>query len=78
MFVLGPEAASSTASDDLVPNFLLLQVSRASVTSQVENPLSRILVEPGLYHKASHSKLLWVPGSPLEDRQYQVIVTGFE
>ena len=74
VFVLGPEAASSTASDDLVPNFLLLQVSRASVTSQVENPLSRILVEPGLYHKASHSKLLWIPGSPLEDRQYQVMI----
>ena len=75
VFVLGPEAAAaSTASDDLVPNFLLLQVTRASVTSQVENPLSRILVEPSLYHQAQQSRLLSVPGSPLEDRQYQVRV----
>ena len=73
MFVPGPEAAvSSSASDDHVPNFLLHQVSQATVTSQVENHLSRILVEPGLYHQASHSRLLSVPGSPLEDRQYQV------
>ena len=80
VFLLGPDAATpasdaaSPASDDLVPNFLLLQVGRASVTSQVENPLKRILVEAGLYHQASHSRLLGVPGSPLEDRQYQVMM----
>ena len=62
--------------DDLVPNFILFQMTRARISSQVENPLSRILVNPGLYHQASNSRMLSVPGSPVEDRQYQVDISG--
>ena len=66
----------SDGDNDLLPDFILFQLNKASITSQVENPLTRILVDPSLFHQASNSKLLGVPGSPVEDRQYQLDVVG--
>ena len=71
LFLLGPEI-TSLSQDDLLPNFLMFQMKKLNITSQVENPLTRILVEPSLYHQASNCRMLTVPGSPVEDRQYQV------
>ena len=68
--------SGSTTSDDLVPDFMLVQMKQASVTSQVENPLTRILVDVPLYHQAANSRLLGIPGSEIEDRQYQVDFGG--
>ena len=68
--------AHSDGSHDLLPDFVMFQLNKASVTSQVENPLTRILVDVPLFHQASSSKLVGVPGSPVEDRQYQVDVEG--
>merc|ERR1719282_927193 len=75
LFLLGPEI-TSLSQDDLLPNFLMFQMKKLNITSQVENPLTRILVEPSLYHQASNCRMLTVPGSPMEDRQYQVDIVG--
>jgi hypothetical protein len=75
--------------DALVPDFLLLQLERIAITAQVccqnsrlnsyrqvENPLSRILVDVPLYHEAGAARLLGLPGSLVEDRQYQADIAG--
>ena len=72
LFLLLPDASH----DPLLPDFLLVQLQRASLTSQVENPLSRILVDVPLYHEAAGARLLGVPGSLVEDRQYQADIAG--
>ena len=72
LFLLLPDASH----DPLLPDFLLLQLQRASVTAQVENPLSRILVDVPLYHEAAGARLLGIPGSLVEDRQYQADIAG--
>ena len=72
LFLLLPDASH----DPLQPDFLLLQLQRASVTAQVENPLSRILVDVPLYHEAAGARLLGIPGSLVEDRQYQADIAG--
>ena len=46
------------------------------MTAQVENPLSRILVDVPLYHEAAGARLLGIPGSLVEDRQYQADIAG--
>ena len=51
-------------------------MKKAIITSQVENPLTRILVDVPLYNQASNSRLLGVPGSQIEDRQYKVDLKG--
>ena len=72
LFLLLPDASH----DPLLPDFLLLQLQRASMTAQVENPLSRILVDVPLYHEAAGARLLGIPGSLVEDRQYQADIAG--
>ena len=72
LFLLLPDASH----DPLLPDFLLVQLQRASLTAQVENPLSRILVDVPLYHEAAAARLLGVPGSLVEDRQYQADIAG--
>ena len=72
LFLFLPDASH----DPLLPDFLLVQLQRASLTSQVENPLSRILVDVNLYHEAAGARLLGVPGSLVEDRQYQADMAG--
>ena len=51
-------------------------MKKLNITSQVENPLTWILVEPSLYQQASNCRTLTVPWSPVEDRQYQVDIVG--
>ena len=58
----------------LSPDFLLLQLDGCNITPQVENPLSRILIRPELYHMAT--PLLSLPGAHIEDRQYMITFTG--
>lgn len=39
---------------------------------QTENPLHRFLIKPDLYMLAEKANILNIPGSPVEDRQYQL------
>lgn len=44
---------------------------------QADNPLGRIVVRSDIYHMAEQTRMLCVPGSEVEDRQYQLDVKGF-
>ena len=46
------------------------------VTPQVDNPLSRIMIRPDIFQVAERARILGVPGSEVEDRQYQIDVLG--
>ena len=73
-FLLGSEI--TFMSQDLLLNFLMFIMKKLNITSQVENPLTWILVEPSLYQQASNCRMLTVPWSVVEDRQYQVDIVG--
>jgi hypothetical protein len=44
---------------------------------QADNPLGRTVVRSDIYHMAEQTRILYVPGSEVEDRQYQLDVRGF-
>nr|XP_015924478.2 vacuolar protein sorting-associated protein 13B isoform X2 [Parasteatoda tepidariorum] len=55
---------------------LFLQLDSATLTSQVENPLPRIILNSELYNAALNSKTIGMPGAVIEDRQYQIDVNS--
>ncbi|GLH10327.1 Vacuolar protein sorting-associated protein 13 [Gryllus bimaculatus] len=57
-------------------NVCMLQFENVTLSPQVENPLSRVLVRPDIYHWAEQAGILRIPGSGVEDRQYQLDVSG--
>ena len=64
-----PESFSQFDSD-----FLLCHCESVSLSPQVDNPVSRILVKPDVYHLSQ--PILDVPGSQVENRQYQFDLKG--
>jgi vacuolar protein sorting-associated protein 13B len=58
----------------MAPDVILVNCDSLSMTPQVDNMLSRILLKPDLYHLSQ--PLLDVPGANVEDRQYQIDVLG--
>ena len=66
--------------DDGASAFLLVNVDGAEVSPRVQNPLVRtgsgLLLKPDLYAEAEQSGQLFVPGRDVEDRQYQLDLTG--
>nr|CAD7601716.1 unnamed protein product [Timema genevievae] len=54
----------------------MIQIDSIALTPQADNPLSRIVVRPDIYHLAEQEHILGVPGSEVEDRQYQLNVLG--
>ncbi|XP_050696701.1 intermembrane lipid transfer protein VPS13B-like isoform X2 [Eriocheir sinensis] len=73
--VLFPARDTST-EDPSVHNMFLLQLESVVVTPQVDNPLSRIMIRPDIFQVAERARILGVPGSEVEDRQYQIDVLG--
>ncbi|GFU94536.1 vacuolar protein sorting-associated protein 13B [Trichonephila clavipes] len=55
---------------------LLLQLDYVILTSQVENPLPRIILDSDIYTSALNSKTISLPGAAVEDRQYQMDLCG--
>ncbi|GIX81406.1 vacuolar protein sorting-associated protein 13B [Caerostris extrusa] len=55
---------------------LLLQLDYVTLTSQVENPLPRIILNSDIYANALNSKTITLPGAAVEDRQYQMDICG--
>lgn len=43
-----------------------------------ENPLCRSPLRPDIYHKGEKQRILNIPGSELEDRQYQFNLTNIK
>nr|CAD7265225.1 unnamed protein product [Timema shepardi] len=54
----------------------MIQFDSIALTPQADNPLGRIVVRPDIYHLAEQEHILGVPGSEVEDRQYQLNVLG--
>ncbi|KAG8198573.1 hypothetical protein JTE90_026471 [Oedothorax gibbosus] len=55
---------------------VLLQLDCVTLTSQVENPLPRIILNHEIYSNALNSKTIGLPGASVEDRQYQIDICG--
>lgn len=51
----------------------LKQVNSISIQPTVENPLNRIPIRGDIYTKAAQLRILSVPGSKIEDRQYELM-----
>lgn len=62
----------NTTEDDMC--VVLLQT--LAVHPQADNPLQRMAIDKGLYHQALHAGITQLPGSAIEDRQYQIDVKG--
>ena len=50
----------------------LFQVTQLSITPAVENPICRAPIRPDIYTKAAQLRILNIPGSKIEDRQYEL------
>ena len=74
LFLLSGKAPSANSHAALSPDFVLFQVETATISPQAENPLSRVLLRPDLYHMAR--PVLGIPGSHIEDRQYEINMSG--
>ncbi|XP_035779431.1 vacuolar protein sorting-associated protein 13B-like [Anopheles albimanus] len=52
----------------------ILKVSSITVHHNVENPICRVPLRPDVYTKAAQMRILNVPGSKIEDRQYELLL----
>ncbi|KAG8228723.1 hypothetical protein J437_LFUL009405 [Ladona fulva] len=59
---------------DIMYHSYSVEVDRLNVAPQVENPIGRVHIRPDIYTMAEEAKILDVPGSVVEDRQYQIQV----
>lgn len=58
--------------------FILLNIDRIELSPRIQNPIDRcIVLRPDLFEEAEKSGLISTPGNDIEDRQYQLDVTGF-
>ncbi|KAK8395541.1 hypothetical protein O3P69_005567 [Scylla paramamosain] len=69
-------ARDTSSEDPSIHNMFLLQLDSVVVTPQVDNPLSRIMIRPDIFQLAERARILGIPGSEVEDRQYQIDVLG--
>lgn len=67
----------TSSEDPSIHNIFLVQLDSVVVTPQVDNPLSRIMIRSDIFHMAERARILGVPGSEVEDRQYQIDILGF-
>jgi vacuolar protein sorting-associated protein 13B len=57
--------------------FLLLNLDGAELSPHVQNPVGRsVQLKPDLYDEAERQGLLFIPGHDVEDRQYQIDLSG--
>ncbi|XP_044753199.1 vacuolar protein sorting-associated protein 13B isoform X2 [Coccinella septempunctata] len=54
----------------------MLQISKISLCPSAVNPICRTPYRPDLYQHAARSRILNIPGSEMEDRQYQLDIIG--
>uniref|UniRef100_A0A182NL10 Chorein N-terminal domain-containing protein n=1 Tax=Anopheles dirus TaxID=7168 RepID=A0A182NL10_9DIPT len=52
----------------------IFKVSTITVHHNVENPICRVPLRPDVYTKAAQMRILNVPGSKVEDRQYELLL----
>ncbi|KAG5888478.1 hypothetical protein JTB14_022106 [Gonioctena quinquepunctata] len=61
---------------DAMHDVLVFQVNKICLSPSAVNPICRSLVRPDIYEQAAHSRILNIPGSEVEDRQYQLDLIG--
>ncbi|CAH1773157.1 unnamed protein product [Owenia fusiformis] len=54
----------------------VMQLNTVSVVPQADNPLPRVIVNKDVYRRALHAGLTIQNGSDVEDRQYQLDISG--
>lgn len=54
----------------------IININSITINPSVENPLTRISVRPDIYTKAAQLRIITVPGSKIEDRQYEFLLKG--
>ncbi|KAK3912926.1 Vacuolar protein sorting-associated protein 13B [Frankliniella fusca] len=54
----------------------IIQVDSVTLSPHAENPLSRSPIRPDVFHMAEQARILSIPGSEVEDRQYELNVSG--
>lgn len=55
----------------------IIQVNSIKINQNPENPITRTPLRKDLYVEAEKRGLLTIPGSIVEDRQYQIVINGF-
>ncbi|KAJ1522739.1 hypothetical protein ONE63_001898 [Megalurothrips usitatus] len=55
---------------------LIIQVDSVTLSPHAENPLTRPPIRPDVFHMAEQARILSIPGSEVEDRQYELNITG--
>ncbi|XP_050449510.1 intermembrane lipid transfer protein VPS13B isoform X1 [Cataglyphis hispanica] len=63
-------------ANKLQHDLLMLQLDGIRITPDAENPICRTPLRTDIYQLAAQANILNVPGSAVEDRQYQINVKG--
>ncbi|XP_074031826.1 vacuolar protein sorting 13B isoform X2 [Leptinotarsa decemlineata] len=59
-----------------VHDVIVFQVQKICLTPSAVNPICRSPIRPDIYEQAAHARILNIPGSEVEDRQYQLDLIG--
>ncbi|EZA51369.1 Vacuolar protein sorting-associated protein 13B [Ooceraea biroi] len=65
-----------TDTNKLQHDLLMVQLDGIRITPDAENPICRTPLRTDIYQLAAQANILNVPGSAVEDRQYQISVKG--
>lgn len=57
-------------------NVCMFQVEAINLTPNPVNPICRVPCRPDIYQQAARARILQIPGSEVEDRQYQLDIVG--
>lgn len=55
-------------------NAYIFKINSITMHHNVENPICRVPLRPDIYTKAAQMRILNVPGSKIEDRQYELLL----
>lgn len=69
--------SSDQNSRFLFQDVFILQITHINLNPAPDNPICRSPLRPDLYQQAAQADLLNVPGSEIEDRQYQLTASSF-
>ena len=69
-----PTHSTATESGEDDADMIFANVDTLSISPQADNPISRILIKPDIYHLSQ--PVLDIPGAMVENRQYQIDVKG--
>lgn len=54
----------------------IIEIESINLVPTAENPICRVPIRPDIYQHAAQTRILNVPGSEIEDRQYQLNINS--